>query len=64
MVKGGLIALVDRLKAFILSFSWSVNYVSNLDSYVKHVLKVEIIDFDKEKRRLISRKELEKKNLR
>lgn len=64
VVKGGLIALVDGVEGFIPASHVSVNYVSNLDSYVKQVLKVEIIDFDKEKRRLIlSRKELEKKEL-
>ena len=65
VVKGGLIAIVKGINGFIPASHVSANYVSNLESFKDEVLKVKIIDFDKEKRKLVlSRKEIEKEELK
>lgn len=63
-VKGGLTVLVKGINGFIPASHVSTSFVSKLDEFKGKKLKVEIIDFDKTKRRVIlSRKEVEKKEL-
>ncbi len=64
VVKGGLIALAQGVNAFIPASHVSVNYVTNLEQFVGQEFMVSILDFDKQKRRIIlSRKEVEKVEL-
>jgi ribosomal protein S1 len=61
VVKGGLIANIEGLNGFIPASHASANYISDLEKLVGQEFKVKILDFDKEKRRIIlSRKEIEK----
>lgn len=64
-VKGGLIATYNGgLNGFIPASQVSVKYVSELESYVGQKFPVEIIEIDREKKRLIfSRKEVERKEI-
>lgn len=63
-VKGGLAVLVDDLNAFMPASHVSVDFVSDLAAYKGQEFEVEIIDFDKAKRRIIvSRKNIEKNEL-
>ncbi|NLY45257.1 MAG: bifunctional 4-hydroxy-3-methylbut-2-enyl diphosphate reductase/30S ribosomal protein S1 [Tissierella sp.] len=65
VVKGGLIALVKGVNGFIPASHVSAKFVSDLETFKGETLEVEIIDFDKEKRRLVlSRKEIEKGELK
>ena len=64
VVKGGLIAVVKGVNGFIPASHVSAKFVSDLETFKGQTLEVEIIDFDKEKRRLVlSRKEIEKGEL-
>lgn len=64
IVKGGLIAIVNGVNGFMPASQISLDYVSDLNSYKGKTLIAKIIDFDKEKRRIIlSRKEVEKEEL-
>ncbi len=64
VVKGGLIAYVMGIKAFIPASHVSANYVKDLSAYLEKELDVNIIEYDKRKRRVIlSRKEIEKKKI-
>ena len=63
-VKGGVLAIVEGLNAFIPASLLSMSYVENLEAYKGRILTVKIIDFDREKRRIIlSAKAVEKEEL-
>lgn len=63
-VKGGLSVLVNDLNGFMPASHVSVNFVSDLNQYKDKIMTAEIIDFDKEKRKIIvSRKNIEKVEL-
>ncbi|MDR7869980.1 MAG: bifunctional 4-hydroxy-3-methylbut-2-enyl diphosphate reductase/30S ribosomal protein S1 [Tissierellaceae bacterium] len=65
VVKGGLIAVVKGINGFIPASHASAKYVSDLESFKGQTFEVIIIDFDKEKRRLVlSRKAIEKDELK
>ena len=64
VVKGGTIAIVKGLRGFIPASQISAKYVSDLNQFVGKNLLVKVIDFDREKKRIIlSRKEIEKAEL-
>ncbi|MTI70241.1 MAG: bifunctional 4-hydroxy-3-methylbut-2-enyl diphosphate reductase/30S ribosomal protein S1 [Firmicutes bacterium] len=64
IVKGGAIAVVNNLRGFIPASHISYNYVKNLDKFLGETLNVKIIEFDRNKKRIIlSRKEVEKKEI-
>ena len=52
-VKGGVLAIVEGLSAFIPASLLSVNYVENLGEFKGKELEVIIEDFDREKKRII-----------
>ena len=59
VVKGGVIAMVDGIRAFIPASKLALGYVENLEDYLKKDLKVKIIDVVPEEKRLVlSAKEL------
>ena len=63
-VKGGLAVLVNGVNAFMPASHVSVNFVSDLNEYKGKTLVAKVIDFDKDKKRIIlSRKEIEKQEL-
>lgn len=63
-VKGGLAVLVNGVNAFMPASHVSVNFVSDLNEYKGKTLVAKVIDFDKDKKRIIlSRKEVEKQEL-
>ena len=63
-VKGGLAVLVNGVNAFMPASHVSVNFVSDLNEYKGKNLVAKVIDFDKDKKRIIlSRKEIEKQEL-
>lgn len=63
-IKGGLSVLVSGINAFMPASHVSVNYVTDLNQFKGQVFKVRIIDFDKDKRRVVvSRKEVEKEEI-
>ena len=63
-IKGGLSVLVNGVNGFMPASQVSTNFVSDLNVYKGKALISKIIDFDKEKRRIIlSRKEVEKEEL-
>lgn len=65
VVKGGLIASIKGVNAFIPASHVSTKYISDLETYKGQLLNVKIIDFNKEKRRLIlSRKVIEREELK
>lgn len=64
VVKGGLIVLVEGINGFIPASHASARYVTDLNQFVGEKFKTAILDFDKQKRRLVlSRKEVEQKEL-
>ena len=63
-VKGGLIVSVEGIEAFMPASLISVNFVKDMEDYKDTVVQAKIVDFDKNKRRVIlSRKEIEKEEL-
>ena len=59
VVKGGVVALVDGIRAFIPASKLALGYVEDLEEYLKKDLKVKIIDVVPEEKRLVlSAKEL------
>ncbi|AGY75075.1 30S ribosomal protein S1 [Clostridium autoethanogenum] len=61
VVKGGVIADLYGLRAFIPASQLSVKYVSDLNEFLGKTLLVKIIELDKSKSRIVlSRKEVEK----
>ncbi|MBU5293211.1 bifunctional 4-hydroxy-3-methylbut-2-enyl diphosphate reductase/30S ribosomal protein S1 [Anaerosalibacter bizertensis] len=64
VVKGGVIASVNGLRGFIPASLLSVKYVRNLDEYKGKTLLAKIIDFNRNKNKIIlSRKEIEKEEI-
>ena len=64
IVKGGLIAVVNGVNGFMPASQISIRYVDDLEQYKGKTLIAKIIDFDKDKRRIIlSKKEVEKEEL-
>lgn len=64
VVKGGLIAIVKGIQGFIPASHVSANFVKDLEEFKGNTFEVEIIDFDKEKRRVVlSRREVEKREI-
>lgn len=64
VVKGGLIVLVEGVNGFIPASHVSARYVTDLSEFVGKEFNVTILDFDKQKRRLVlSRKNVEQKEL-
>lgn len=64
VVKGGLIVLVDGVNGFMPASHVSASYVTDLDKFKGKTFKTKIIDFDKDKKRVIvSRKEVEREEL-
>lgn len=53
IVKGGVIAMVDGIRAFIPASKLSLGYVEDLEDYLKKDLKVKIIDVIPEEKRLV-----------
>lgn len=53
IVKGGVIAMVDGIRAFIPASKLSLGYVEDLEDYLKKELKVKIIDVIPEEKRLV-----------
>jgi len=63
-VKGGLIVSVKGINGFMPASHISTNYITDLEQFRGKIFKAKIIDFDKEKKRIIlSRKEVEKVEL-
>jgi len=64
VVKGGVIAFVKGVRAFIPASQVSATYVENLQEYVGKTIEVKVIEFDKSTEKVIlSRKEVEKVEL-
>ncbi len=64
VVKGGLVASVNGVRVFIPSSQVSNRYVEDLEQFKGKELKLEILEFDKSKRRIVGgRKELAAKEL-
>ena len=64
IIKGGLSVLVQGINGFMPASQVSINYVTDLNAYKGKTLIAKIIDFNKEKRRVIlSRKEVEREEL-
>jgi 4-hydroxy-3-methylbut-2-enyl diphosphate reductase len=62
IVKGGLMALIDKVQVFVPSSQISNKYVDDLSVYKDKEFDFEIIEFDKSKNRIIAgRKELAKR---
>lgn len=60
VVKGGVIANIKGVRGFIPASQLSINYVEDLGKYVGQILKVKLIEFDRETRKVVlSRKEVE-----
>ncbi len=53
VVKGGVIAYVDGVRGFIPGSQLDVNYVEDLNAWLKKSIEVKIIDLDFEKERLV-----------
>lgn len=63
-VKGGLSVVVNGIRAFMPASQISVSYVDDLSAYNGKTLNAKIIDFDRNKRRVIlSSREIEEKEL-
>ena len=61
IVKGGAVAHIKGIRAFIPASHLAYSYVENLDDFVGKSLVVKIIELDKEKKKVVlSRKEIEK----
>lgn len=61
VVKGGVIGYVNGIRGFIPASHLSLSYVKDLNEFVGKVLKVKVIEFDREKQKVVlSRKEVEK----
>lgn len=64
-VKGGVVAFVKGVRAFIPASQLSVAYVEDLESFVGQELNVKIIELNKEKKNVVlSRKEVEQGELK
>lgn len=59
IVNGGAIAYVEGVRGFIPASKLALNYVEDIEEYLNKPLQVQVIDVDKEKKRLVlSAKEL------
>lgn len=64
IVKGGAIAYIKGIRAFIPASQLSASFVENLNEFVGKTLAVKVIELDIDKQRVIlSRKEVEKEEL-
>lgn len=64
IVKGGVVAKIQGVRAFIPASQLSTSYVSDLNTFVGKILEVKVIELDKEKKKVVlSRKEVEKEEL-
>lgn len=64
IVKGGAVANIKGVRAFIPASHISYSYVENLNKFVGKELLVKVIELDREKRKVIlSRKEVEKEEV-
>jgi len=62
VVKGGVIAFLEGIRAFIPASQLSLSYVEDLHKFIGQELSVQIIELDKEKKKLVlSHKEVAKK---
>lgn len=60
-VKGGVVAMVEEIRAFIPASHLSTQHVENLEDFVNKELEVLLVTVDPEKKRLVmSRREVEK----
>ncbi len=58
-VKGGLIASVDGIRAFVPASRLALHYVDKISQFVGQPMKLKIIDVDKQKKRIVaSRKDV------
>lgn len=61
VVKGGVTANVQGVRAFIPASQLAYNYVNDLNDFLGKTLEVKVIELDKEKKKVVlSRKEVEK----
>lgn len=61
VVKGGVLASIKGLRAFIPASQLSLSYVENLDEFVGKTILVKVIELDKEKKKIVlSKRELDK----
>lgn len=64
IVKGGAVAHINNIRAFIPASQISYSYVKDLNTFLNKEVNVKIIEFDKNKRRVIlSAKEVEKEEV-
>ncbi|MBO4562501.1 MAG: bifunctional 4-hydroxy-3-methylbut-2-enyl diphosphate reductase/30S ribosomal protein S1 [Clostridia bacterium] len=54
VVKGGLIATIDGIRAFIPASQVSTKYIEKLDEFVGQPMKVKIIEVDKQRKRVVA----------
>ena len=54
VVKGGLIATVDGIRAFIPASQIATRYIEKLDEFVGQTMKVKIIEVDKQRKRIVA----------
>jgi 4-hydroxy-3-methylbut-2-enyl diphosphate reductase len=54
VVKGGLIAVVDGIRAFIPASQLSTRYVEKIGEFVGKPMKLKIIELDEQKRRIVA----------
>lgn len=53
IVNGGAIAYVEGVRGFIPASKLALNYVEDTEEYLNKPLQVQVIDVDKEKKRLV-----------
>lgn len=64
VVKGGVIAYLNGIRAFIPASQLSIEYVKDLNDFVGRTLNVKVIELDRDKQKLVlSRREIEKEEL-
>ncbi|PJI10042.1 MULTISPECIES: 30S ribosomal protein S1 [Clostridium] len=64
-VKGGVVGYIDGIRVFMPASQISVSYVENLNSFVNKIVKAKVIEFEKEKERIIvSGKKVEEEELK
>lgn len=64
VVKGGVVANIKGIRAFIPASQLSTSFVKDLNEYVGKTLEVKIIELDRDKQKLVlSRKEVEQKEI-
>lgn len=54
VVKGGLIAAIDGVRAFIPASQLSTKYVENIGEYVGQTLSLKVIEVDKSRKRIVA----------